>query len=106
MVIRNEIRPHHDTPGLEGQWDQDNDGHPGMTNFMSGVITAEIYNAQRWTLIMNVNAVDDKHIQGLVEHTSKQNVLGASDPSYVYDTTSIPHKQADRSFFKAVRMAD
>ncbi|MBI5525166.1 MAG: hypothetical protein HY897_02450, partial [Deltaproteobacteria bacterium] len=46
------------------------------------------------------------HIQGLVEHTSKQNVLGASDPSYVYDTTSIPHKQADRSFFKAVRMAD
>jgi hypothetical protein len=90
----------------EGQWDQDNDGNPGMTNFMAGMITAEIYNAQRWTLIMHVNAVDNNHIQGLVTHTSKQNVLGSSNPDYVYDTTSIPHPQADRSFFKALRMDD
>jgi hypothetical protein len=98
--------PNWDTPNLEGQWDQDNDVHPGMTNVMTGVLTAEIYNAQRWTCILNVNAVDKDHLRGLVEHTSQQNVLGASKEGYVYDTVSTKHPQADRSFFKALRMDD
>ena len=91
---------------LDGAWDQDNDGNPGMTNIMTGVLSAEIYNAQRWTCILAVNVQDKDHMQGLVEHTSQQNMLGASKKEYVYDTVSVKHPQADRSFFKAMRMAD
>ncbi|MBI5524877.1 MAG: hypothetical protein HY897_00935 [Deltaproteobacteria bacterium] len=91
---------------LVGDWDQARDAKPGMTTSMTGAIAGEFYNAQRWTLIMTVNVVDKDHIQGLIQHTSLQNMLGASKPEYVYDTTSIMHPQADRSFFKAVRLPD
>jgi hypothetical protein len=77
-----------------------------MTNFMAGMLTGEIYNVQRWTCILNVNVVDDNHLMGLVEHTSEQNVVGASADTFNYTLTYIKHPQADRSFFKMMRMDD
>ncbi|MBI5527410.1 MAG: hypothetical protein HY897_13840 [Deltaproteobacteria bacterium] len=91
---------------LDGQWDQDNDRNPGMTTFMAGVVTAEIYNAMRWTCILNPVVVDTDHVHGLVEHTLEQNILGASTPAYVFDTVSVMHPQADRSYFEMMRMTE
>lgn len=91
---------------LAGQYDQDRDGHPGMTLFVAGVMTGEMYMAQRSFFSLAIEVVDHDHIHGPVTNDAEQPILGASNEFFVYDMTVSRHPQADRSYFRAVRLAD
>ena len=91
---------------LSHQWDQDRDGHPGLTMTTTGALSGEIYHALRWYVTYSVSVVDDDHLQGLVDTYSEQKILGASKPILVYNTSSIAHPQPDRSYFRAQRLPD
>ncbi len=86
--------------------DQDRDGKPGMTNIMSGVLTGEVYNVQRWWVKYYINVVDENHLQGLLDHGSEQNIIDANPKSLIYDTESIKHPNERHSYFRALRMPD
>ncbi|MGC9042987.1 MAG: hypothetical protein ACP5KG_03945 [Myxococcota bacterium] len=86
--------------------DQDRDGKPGMTNIMSGVLTGEVYNVQRWWVKFLINVVDENHLQGLLDHGSEQNIIDANPKSLIYDTESIKHPDQRHSYFRAKRMSD
>jgi hypothetical protein len=88
------------------QYDQDKDGHPGMTTLMTGIITAEIYNTQRWSQMMSINVVDQDHLRGLITHSSEQTVIDASNSSALQTLTYVMHPDLDRSYFRALRVSD
>lgn len=91
---------------LTFQFDQDHDGKPGMTLQVTGIATGEIDHAQRWTLSYAATVVDRDHLQGLVTSVSEQRILAASEPALLYDTTSGPHPDPSRTYFRAVRVPD
>lgn len=86
--------------------DQDRDGKPGMTIIISGILTGEIYNVQRWWVRFFINVVDENHLQGLLDHGSEQNIIDAEPKSLIYDTESIKHPNELHSYFRALRMED
>jgi hypothetical protein len=88
------------------QWDQDKDGHAGMTTLMTGIITAEIYNAQRWSMMLNINVVDQDHMRGLVNHSSDQTVMDSTNASALLTLIYSMNPDLDRSYFRAMRMSD
>jgi hypothetical protein len=95
--------PHGNCPEV---WDQDLDGHPGMTTLMTGIISAEIYNSQRWSLMLNVNVVDANELEGLNVGSSDQKVIDATNASALLTLTYSMNPDLDRSYFRAVRLPD
>jgi hypothetical protein len=91
---------------LANQWDQDRDANPGLTANVSGVLTGNIYQAQRVHNQLNVKVVDKDHMMGLVTSSSEATILGATDPQLVNDAVTSAHPQSDRTYFRAVRLAD
>ncbi|MFA6034700.1 MAG: hypothetical protein WC889_17505 [Myxococcota bacterium] len=88
------------------QWDQDKDGKPGMTTFITGIVgTGEIYIAKKWTLVLDAAVLDSSHMQGLVTHTFEQSVIGSNPPDFNY-TLAYESRDPDRSYFRALRMPD
>lgn len=85
-------------------WDQDHDGHPGLTAKVSGALSGELYQAQRFRATLHGIVVDADHLHGLVSGPSDQTVLGASTPDLINDSFSIAHPQTDRTYFRAVRL--
>jgi hypothetical protein len=63
-------------------WDQDGDGHPGVTMRIAGLVDGEVYVVQRRTAAFTgafVGAGADR-IEGLVDWTDEQVILGADNP--------------------------
>lgn len=89
---------------LTGQWDQDHDGFPGLTAKVTGAVSGDLYQSQRYKATFHGTVVDRDHWQGLVTGPSDQSVLGATSARLINDSFSIEHPQADRSYFRAVRM--
>lgn len=87
-------------------WDQDGDGHPGMTTLMDGVLRGEIYNDQRWAATYHGQILDTDHVRGLAEIQNEQLILSAGSPNLIYDTSTEIHPQADRTYFRLMRLAD
>jgi hypothetical protein len=86
--------------------DQDEDGHVAMTTYMDGVLRGEIYNVQRWKGTYHGIILDADHIRGLSTIENEQLVISASKQSLVYDTMTEIHAQADRTYFRLMRMDD
>jgi len=86
--------------------DQDEDGHVAMTTFMDGVLRGEIYNVQRWKGTYHGTILDADHVRGLSTIENEQLVISASNSTLDQDTTSEIHEQADRTYFRLVRMDD
>jgi hypothetical protein len=91
---------------LTGQRDQDRDTKPGMTANVTGVLTGELYQAQRTLATMHVQVVDTSHMHGLITGRAEATVLGASNPELINDSVTSQHPQADRTYFRALRVAD
>lgn len=86
--------------------DQDGDGKPGLTVHITvmGFITGEVYVVQRdrsrWVgTVASADAID-----GLVEWTSEQSVLGASSPAFLGGTAARLDPVPEHSFFRARRV--
>jgi hypothetical protein len=63
-------------------YDQDNDGQPGITIRLSGLVTGSVYSVQSQTTAVSAVAVSSTRLEGAMTFTSNQNVL-ASDPSTI-----------------------
>ena len=89
---------------LTHAWDQDHDGFPGLTSKITGAISGEIYQAQRWRATLHGVVVDRDHLHGLATGPTDQAILGGTNADVVNDSFSTEHFQADRSYFRAVRL--
>jgi len=90
-----------------GSFDQDGDGHPGMTVLLNGVFAgSSVYTAQRWWTELDGTIVTPDYIEGPILHANETNTLGADPPALAYQTQNAPHEDPTRSFFRMVRVAD
>jgi hypothetical protein len=86
--------------------DQDEDGHTGMTNVLSGALNCDVYVTQRWWAKFNGEVVDADTIAGAItDNFSEQTVVAASNflcSSSSPGTTS--ENCAKHQYFKMVRL--
>lgn len=85
-------------------FDQDRDGKPGMTVFVSGTLSGEVYNVQRWWIRYHINVIDRDRMSGLIDFNSEESIVGASNKLFLAKIKVIPHPQYDRSYFRAIRL--
>ncbi len=93
---------------LGSRCDEDEDGHPGVTNILSGALNCQIYATQRWWAKFEGEVIDENNIAGpITDSYSEQNVLAASQPLC---TTSTPGSASviddcpEHFYFKMVRL--
>ncbi len=95
-------------PTLEdpsGEYDQDGDGHPGMTVLLNGVFAgSSVYTAQRWWTELHGTIMTPDFIEGPILHANETNTLGADPPALAYQTQNAPHEDPTRSFFRMQRV--
>jgi len=89
-------------------FDQDGDGKPGLTVRVQvmGLIRGEVYVVQRDRSRLSGTVVSPDAIDGLVEWTSEQSVLGVSNPFLAGGTASRIDPVAEHSFFRARRIGE
>ncbi len=85
-------------------WDQDEDGHVGMTTLMDGIMRGEVYNVQRWKATYDGEILDADHVRGLASIENEQLVISASKPTLVYDSQSVIHEDPTRTYFRLERL--
>lgn len=87
-------------------FDQDKDGHPGMTVRVEimGLITGEVYVVQRNRNRLVGTVVSPGFIQGTIEWETEQVVLGASSSFLESAGQGIPDSDPERNFFLAKRI--
>ncbi|MDD5307462.1 MAG: hypothetical protein PHU25_09100 [Deltaproteobacteria bacterium] len=88
--------------------DQDDDGHAGMTNVLSGVLNCEIYSTQRWWAKLNGAVVDADTIAGpITDNFSEQTVVAASDAVCGASSPGTVSENCPKhQYFKMVRLPD
>jgi len=86
--------------------DQDGDGKPGLTVQVSalGLLTGEVYVVQRVRTKLAGIVVSPDRIEGLVEWTTEQVTLAATDPIFMSELPSRPDPIAENSAFLFVRI--
>jgi len=89
------------------QCDQDEDGHPGMTDTLMGLLNCDTYVAQRWWARLDGEIVNADEISGaVVDNFTEQTVLAATS---VCDTGSPDTRSEEcpaHQYFKMVRLDD
>lgn len=95
-----------DYENLNYVYDQDRDGNPGMTVFVSGVLTGEVYNVQRWWVRYNAKVKDKDRMEGLIDFSSEEAIVGSNNKMFLTKIKVVPHPQSDRSYFRAIRLAN
>jgi hypothetical protein len=87
-------------------WDQDEDGHPGVTVSVSGFASGDIYVVQRQRASYAGTLDDDGRLSGLVADTSEQSVIGSTNALLDQNIPTTPHPDANRSRIRLVRVAE
>jgi hypothetical protein len=87
-------------------FDQDNDGHPGMTVRVEimGLIGGEVYVVQRNRNRLIGTVVSPGFIQGTIEWETEQVILAASSPFLASGGQGSPDPDPERNFFLARRI--
>jgi hypothetical protein len=88
-------------------WDQDADGHPGLTVnvTVAGLVSGETYVVQRLQFSLVGQLVDCDTVSGWMSWTSEQNVIASSNSLLQMSYEYRPHPDPARSVF-AMRRAD
>jgi hypothetical protein len=89
--------------------DEDNDGHPGITVNLTGIVNGSLYSVQRQVTAVTAIAVAPDRFEGVLDFKSEQTVLDSTSTTltamYGQSTTS-PDPTACDSTFAMVRIAD
>ncbi len=97
-----------DEASFGSQCDQDDDGHPGVTNKLTGAVTCHSYVTQRWHAKFEGEIVDEDTIAGpITDSFSEQTIIAANNPiclSSQPSTVSVLEKCPGHFYFKMVRM--
>lgn len=82
----------------ERVFDQDGDGHPGVTVAVSGIIGGEVYVVQKgWNMWRG--AIGDGRIRGALRWHQEQSVLDASSRWLRSDTETRPTRDIQDNYF-------
>jgi len=86
-------------------FDQDEDGQPGMTVRVTGLVDGEIYVIQRaWDALAGQLEADGTTIRGLVQWGDEQVILGTDNQLLAGGAPSRPDPEAARSHFQMLRL--
>lgn len=87
-------------------FDQDGDGKPGLTVHVEvmGLIGGDIYVVQRDRTRLSGVVTSDAAVDGLVEWTSEQSVLGATNAFLLGGAEARPDPDPTHSYFQARRV--
>ena len=86
-------------------FDQDDDGLPGVTVFVSGLISGQINLIQR-TITQLSGHLHENKISGLVRWTIDEQILGSDQELLAMGAPITPNVDADRSVFELVRIPE
>ncbi|MGC9530267.1 MAG: hypothetical protein ACP5G2_06670 [Candidatus Bipolaricaulaceae bacterium] len=91
----------HDEQGL----DQDRDGRPGMTVHITilGALSGEAYVVQRIRYSLTGWLIGADRVEGLIDWTIEQTLLGTTNPLFRTDALDSPHPDPARHRFVMVR---
>jgi len=95
-----------DDPDDPRVYDQDKDGHPGVTVRVRGAVDGDIYVVQRsWDEMRGAMTGADR-IDGHVKWHTEQSVLGATSIFLKSSPDSQPHSSPARNYFRTTRLPD
>ena len=95
------------SPHAERIYDMDEDGHPGMTMVVSGLVSGEVYAIQRKTVTLEGVVLSPDRILGLADNAYQSIVLDKTNP--LLDPSggsSERHPDLKESWFEEVRVED
>lgn len=84
--------------------DPDADGHPGVTVLVRGMVDGEVYVVQRGESELRTNFVSSNRIEGVVDWSAEQVVLGASARVLRNQPPTEPDPDPARNRFVTVRL--
>lgn len=94
------------SPHTERIYDADEDGEPGVTMHVSGVIEGDVYFAQRRRLDLEGITLGPDRIVGLNTFSLEQVILGASNELLNESPDQTPHPDPKENWFEEVRLDD
>ncbi|MFW5968320.1 MAG: hypothetical protein ACOCV2_12415, partial [Persicimonas sp.] len=87
-------------------FDQDEDGKPGMTAEVDGVLSGELHLVQRsWDQWWG-EVVDPDHVGGLIDWNTDQVVVSRSGSIFGEISPAEPHPNERQSYFRMARVDD
>jgi hypothetical protein len=87
--------------------DQDEDGQPGMTNTLTGLLNCDTYVAQRWWARLDGEIVDANTISGAVtDNFTEQTVIAATSICGTGSPDTRSEECAVHQYFKMIRLDD
>jgi hypothetical protein len=86
-------------------FDQDGDGNPGMSVSVTifGLIGGETYVVQRVRYALSGKVVAEDRIEGAVDWSDEQNILGVSNPVLQADASTVPDPDPSKHIFIMIR---
>ena len=87
-------------------YDMDDDGKPGATMTTSGLVTGEVYFAQRKALSFEGVVRGPDELFGLLTHKKEATVIGATDELLRTQTVRAQHPDPKLSWWHELRLAD
>ena len=91
----------HDDPRI---FDQDKDDLPGVTVFVTGLISGKIYLIQR-TVTQMIGTLNGSRIAGLVDWSINERILGSDEPLLAMGAPITPNPDQSRSRFEMIRVS-
>ncbi len=86
--------------------DQDNDGNPGFTVTVSGLVSGEVYVIQRGWDYLSGPIEDDNHIEGHIQWHSEQRVVAASRSLLNREPSLKRDDDKSRNYFEMTRVEE
>lgn len=86
--------------------DTDDDGHPGITIRVSGLVSGKLYLVQRAWDRYSGRMTDEGHFTGTVDWHVEQSVLGSNSIFLGSSPAAEPHPDDQKSHFTMVRIPD
>lgn len=94
-------------PNSDYLWDEDEDGHPGVTVHMRGTLAAELYLCKRNIYTFDGTILAPDRVQGLIRQgTSESNSVKSTVSWMEGEGSSKPNPDPLRSWFDMVRLEE
>ena len=92
-------------PNDERIYDQDLDGHPGVTVFVNGLVSGQIHLIQR-TITDLSGSQNGRTIEGQVRWRIDESILGTDQPLLSMGAPITPNPNPDLSRFQLIKVSD
>jgi hypothetical protein len=94
------------SPQSDWVWDEDEDGHPGVTVFERGNLSADLYVIKRTIWTFDGTIIHPNRIQGLVKQTKGESNSLASTVSWATGSGSSQPDPSQLSWFDMTQLQD